>query len=33
MEAASRHIESGRSANDEVDAAVAFILAGIDLAR
>lgn len=33
VEAATRHIESGRAADDEVDAAIAFALAGVDLAR
>ena len=33
VEAATRHIESGRAADDEVDAAIAFALAGDDLAR
>lgn len=33
VESATRRIESGRAADDEVDAAVAFALAGIDLAR
>ena len=33
VEAATRHIESGRPADDEVDAAIAFALAGVDLAR
>lgn len=33
MEAAARHIEAGRPAREEVDAAVAFILGGIDLSR
>ena len=32
VEAATRHIESGRAADDEVDAAIAFALAGVDLA-
>ena len=33
VDAATRHIESGRAADDEVDAAIAFALAGVDLAR
>lgn len=33
VEAATRHIESGRAADDEVDAAIAFALAGVDLDR
>lgn len=33
LESATRHIEAGRAADDEVDAAIAFALAGIDLAR
>jgi hypothetical protein len=33
VESATRHIESGRAADDEVDAAIAFALAGVDLAR
>jgi AcrR family transcriptional regulator len=33
IESATRHIESGRAADDEVDAAIAFALAGVDLAR
>jgi len=33
VEAATRHIEAGRPAHDEVDAAIAFALAGVDLAR
>ena len=33
VEAATRHIESGRAADDEADAAIAFALAGVDLAR
>jgi AcrR family transcriptional regulator len=33
VESATRRIESGRAADDEVDAAVAFALSGIDLAR
>ena len=32
VEAATRHIESGRAADGEVDAAIAFALAGVDLA-
>ena len=32
VEAATRHIESGRAADDEVDAAIAFARAGVDLA-
>lgn len=33
VESATRHIEAGRPANDEVDAAIAFALAGADLRR
>lgn len=33
VEAATRHIEAGRNSSDEVDAAVAFATAGIDLAH
>jgi AcrR family transcriptional regulator len=33
MEMATRHIEAGRPADDEVDAAIAFALAGVDLSR
>jgi AcrR family transcriptional regulator len=33
VETATRHIEAGRPADDEVDAAIAFALAGVDLAR
>lgn len=33
VETATRHIEAGRSAGDEVDAAITFALAGVDLAR
>ena len=33
VESATRHIEAGRPADDEVDAAIAFALAGVDLAR
>jgi AcrR family transcriptional regulator len=33
VETATRHIESGRSADDEVDAAITFALAGVDFAR
>ncbi|MEY4170451.1 MAG: hypothetical protein RLZ94_1524, partial [Actinomycetota bacterium] len=29
VEAATRHIEAGRPADDEVDAAIAFALAGV----
>lgn len=33
VDSATRHIEAGRPADDEVDAAIAFALAGVDLAR
>ena len=33
VESATRHLEAGRPADDEVDAAIAFALAGVDLAR
>jgi AcrR family transcriptional regulator len=33
VETATRHIEAGRAEDDEVDAAIAFALAGVDLAR
>ncbi len=33
VESATRHIEAGRPADDEVDAAIAFALAGVDLRR
>ncbi len=33
IESATRRIEAGRPGNDEIDAAVTFALAGIDLAR
>lgn len=33
VESATRHIEAGRADDDEVDAAIAFALAGVDLAR
>lgn len=33
IESATRHIEAGRPADDEVDAAIAFALAGVDLRR
>jgi AcrR family transcriptional regulator len=33
VETATRHIEAGRSADDEVDAAITFALAGVDFAR